>query len=39
MRSLPFEPIRTRAGLPQDREAYYQDEADRLVAEGYTDYL
>ena len=55
-------PIRTRRGIPQDREAYYQDaalrlkqrviapvmlvggirtfaEAERLVAEGYTDYI
>jgi 2,4-dienoyl-CoA reductase-like NADH-dependent reductase (Old Yellow Enzyme family) len=55
-------PIRTRAGIPQDREAYYQEaglrlkqkvsvpvmlvggirsfeEAERLVAEGYADYI
>ena len=55
-------PIRTRAGIPQDREAYYQEaglrlkqkvsvpvmlvggirsfeEAERLVAEGYADYV
>ena len=55
-------PLRTRAGIPQDREAYYEDAAlrlkqrvrvpvmlvggirtfeaaERLVAEGYADYI